>query len=104
MTLGDSEVGKSKREQSLARKDKGFTVEASPFNVVKVDLAIILFVGIVLLVIHESLSGDPAVQIGVLGLYGLGSMFYVMMKVRKVASGIDADNKGVAGRHPSGDE
>ena len=97
-------MGKSKREQSLARKDKGFTVEASPFNVVKVDLAIILFVGIVLLVIHESLSDDPAVQIGVLGLYGLGSMFYVMMKVRKVVSGVDADNKGVAGRHPSGDE
>ncbi len=97
-------MDESKRGQSLARRGRGFTVAASPFNVVKVDLAIILFVGVVLLVIHESLSSDPVTQLGLLALYGVGSMLFLTMKVRKVARSLEQNQRDSVANPPSGGE
>ncbi len=86
-------MGESKREQSLARTGRGFTVGASPFNTVKVDLAIILFVGFVLFLVHEALSSNPLIQLGILSLYGLGSMVFLLSRVRNVSRDVEVDQK-----------
>ncbi len=84
-------MGESKRRQSLPRKGGGFTVAASPFNAVKFDLAIILFVGVLLLIVHGSLSANPLVQLALLFLYGVGAMLWLLVRTRKIVKKIESE-------------
>lgn len=95
-------MGESKREQSLPRKGGGFTVAASPFNAVKFDLAIILFVGVLLLIVHGSLSANPLVQLALLFLYGLGAMLWLLVRTRKIVKQLESEQSLTDGN--GGDE
>ncbi len=74
----------SEGDASLARRGKAFTVQASPFNAIKLDLALILVVGIVLLIVHERLVDDQFGQLLVVAGYGLAAMLWIVMRTRHV--------------------
>lgn len=74
----------SKGDASLSRQRKGFTVQASPFNAIKLDLALILIVGAVLLIVHDHLVVNQLGQLGLLAGYGIVAMCWVVIKTRRV--------------------
>lgn len=76
-------------DASLSRRGKGITVQASPFNAVKLDLALILIVGIVVLVAHERLVENQLGQLAILGGYGLAAMLWIVIRTRRVLKKID---------------
>jgi ABC-type bacteriocin/lantibiotic exporter with double-glycine peptidase domain len=61
-------------------------VSASPFNGVKLDLAIILIIGVVFFMIVPQLIQSFAMQLLVLSLYGLVAMIWLIHKTRKILS------------------
>ena len=78
-------MGRSKGDASLSRSRKGFTVAASPFNGVKLELALILVGAVELLLIHGKLSQDALVQFSILAGYGVAAMLWLMVRVRRIA-------------------
>ncbi len=74
----------SEGDASLSRRRKVFTVKASPFNAIKLDLALILIVGIVVLAVHERLVEHQLGQLLVVIGYGLAAMLWVVMRTRRV--------------------
>lgn len=74
----------SEGDASLPRRGKAFTVQASPFNAIKLDLALILVVGIVLLIVHERLVDDQLGQLLLVAGYGLVAMLWIVMRTRHV--------------------
>jgi len=76
-------------DASLSRRGKGITVQASPFNAVKLDLALILIVGIVVLVVHERLVEHQLGQLAILIGYGVVAMLWIVVRTRWVLKKID---------------
>jgi len=74
----------SEGDASLSRRGKVFTVRASPFNAIKLDLALILVIGIVVLVVHERLVEGQLGQLSIIVGYGLAAMFWIVMRTRRV--------------------
>ena len=78
----------SKRAHSVprndARGDSGFSVNASPFNPVKLELGFILLFGFFLLLIIHRITDDGTAQLAILGLYGLVGMARLIYRTRKV--------------------
>lgn len=93
----NSNIGRSKGEASLTRRDKGFTVPASPFNAVKLDLALIVIVGLVLLVIHTRLVADQFGQFLLLAGYGFAAMAWIVFRTRRTARRLAEVGKVEAG-------
>lgn len=85
-------MARSKGDASLARQKKGFTVQASPFNVVKFDLALILIVGVVLMFVHERLVEGQLSQLALLFGYGVAAMCWVLFRTRRVARRVEMAN------------
>ena len=73
------------REPSLSRQRPGFTVAASPFNGVKLDLALIIIVGVVVWLVHDRVIENGFGQFLFLAGYGLCAMAWLMMKTRRIA-------------------
>lgn len=63
---------------------KGTGVAASPFNPVKLELAVLIVGGALLLVIHPRLIGDGPWQLLCLGAYGIGAMAWLVWRTRRV--------------------
>ena len=78
-----------KGEPSLTRQRRGFTVQASPFNAVKLDLALILFVGVVLVFVHSRLVSNQLGQLGLLAAYGIVAMCWLIFRTRRVIKQLD---------------
>ena len=74
----------SEGDASLSRRRKVFTVQASPFNAIKLDLALILIVGVVVLVTHDRLVEHQLGQLAILVGYGFAAMLWVVMRTRRV--------------------
>jgi len=72
------------KERSVSQSEGGFTVVASPFNTVKVELGIILILGVVLFLWHEHLSSDGDVQIAILAGYGVLAALWLVGRVKKI--------------------
>ncbi len=77
-------MAQPKREPSLARKRRTFTVAASPFNGVKLDLALIVVVGVVVWLIHDRLIENGFGQLLFLAGYGLAAMVWLVAKTRRI--------------------
>jgi hypothetical protein len=73
------------REPSLPRQRRGFTVAASPFNGVKLDLALIVIVGMVVWLIHDRVIENGFGQLLFLAGYGLCAMIWIVLKTRRIA-------------------
>ena len=63
---------------------KGFGVAASPFNQVKIELAIALILGIILWLAAESITASIATQLLLLVSYGLISASWLIVRTRHV--------------------
>ncbi len=63
---------------------QGWTVAPSPFNEVKLDLGVILSVGVVLLLVQGRALDSLLAQFLVLACYGLLGMLWIIMRVRRV--------------------
>ena len=73
-------------DASLSRQGKGFTVQASPFNAIKLDLALIIIMAVVLLLVHNKLVENTLAQLGLLLGYGVVSMFWIVIRTRRIAA------------------
>jgi len=69
---------------SVTQTGKGFAVAASPLNAVKLDLAILLVVGIVLLLIVDKLIDHFAGQLVLLFAYGLLAATWIIIRAKRV--------------------
>ncbi len=89
----DSNGSDSKRGASLSRERKGFTVAASPFNAVKLDLAVIVILGLLLALIHDRLVEHPLGQLILLAVFGLASMLWIIFRSRRVSQRLMAEQE-----------
>lgn len=64
--------------------NKGFGVSASPFNRVKLELGIVLCVGVILWLAADSITADIGAQLLLLGIYGLASMAWIIFSTRRI--------------------
>lgn len=78
-------MAQPEREPILPRKRGSFTVAASPFNSVKLDLALIIIVGVVVWLIHDRLIESGFGQMLFLLGYGLCAMVWLIGKTRRIA-------------------
>ena len=78
--------GTAEQSASLARKRKRrhFTVEPSPLNTVKLDLAIILIAAVIVVALVSGLVDEPLEQFVWLGGYGLLATLWLVVRVRRV--------------------
>lgn len=72
------------KPESLPENKKGFTVNASPLNPVKLELGIILIVGILLLLINGYITDSRTTQFLILGGYGVFAMAWLVVRARSV--------------------
>lgn len=77
----------NERGGSVPRRRRGFTVAVSPFNPVKLELAVILVVGLLLLIVHGRLVDGALAQLGLLLAYGVGAMLWLLWRTRRVLTG-----------------
>ncbi len=82
----------SEGEPSLSRKKSGFTVAASPFNGVKLDLALICVFGVVVWLMHDRVTESALGQLLILVAYGVFSAAWVVVKTKRVAKRIELEN------------
>lgn len=75
----------NKRARSVTRPAKYFAVAASPFNVVKLALGVVLVVGVLLILVTGRLTVSPAMQILLLGTYGGIAAVWLIAKTRQIA-------------------
>jgi len=62
----------------------GIRVPASPFNRVKLELGIILLLGLLLWLAADSITADADAQIGLLAGFGLAGMAWLVLRTRRV--------------------
>lgn len=91
---GQDTGGQDNRGESVARPRGGFTVSASPLNAVKLDLGVILCVALLVWLMVEYLSDRVAVQVGVLALYGLVAMLWLIVRTRRIETALLALHQG----------
>jgi len=75
----------NKRARSVTRERKYFAVAASPFNVVKLALGVIIAVGALLFLVTGRLVASPEMQVLLLGSYGVIAALWLIAKTRQVA-------------------
>ncbi|HXH03293.1 MAG TPA: hypothetical protein VNN09_08235 [Candidatus Competibacteraceae bacterium] len=70
--------------KSLARRSGGFTVGASPLNGVKLEVGIILLVGLLLLPVVGRVLPSLTGQFLLLAGYGVAGMLWIIHRTRRV--------------------
>ena len=71
-------------EAQIDTAAKGFSVRASPFNPVKLELGIILLMGLLLILVVHRISDNMAEQLVILLVFGVISMFWLIRRIRQV--------------------
>lgn len=82
------------RDSSLTRAGIGFGVAASPLNAVKLDLAVIMICGLLLLLADGFLAAPESVRVGLLLAYGLAGMSWLIARTRRVVKALKRDPDG----------
>ena len=77
------------RPSIIPENKTGFTVEASPFNQIKLELGAILIIGVALLLIIDFIVPSKASQLGVLGFFGLTAMGWIIIRVKKTMKNLN---------------
>lgn len=80
----------TKHANSLAG-DKGMRVAPSPLNPVKLDLGIILSVGVLLLLVQGRVIDSLPLQFLMLLSYGILGMIWIVVRVRRVVAKINRE-------------
>jgi len=66
-----------------SQKNKSFSVAPSPFNSIKLELAIVMVVGGLMLAAVDSITQDLILQISILLIAGLLGMAWIIWRTRK---------------------
>ncbi|WP_455212684.1 hypothetical protein [Kaarinaea lacus] len=66
------------------KKVKSFGVAPSPFNAIKLELGIVIVVGVLLLIGVDSITQDPLIQMSLLFMAGVLSMVWIIWRTRNV--------------------
>ena len=72
---------------------KGMTVAPSPLNEVKLDLGIILAVGLLLLFVQGRAVDGLPLQFLLLSSYGLLGMIWIVVRVRRVVAKLERERE-----------
>lgn len=72
---------------------KGMTVAPSPLNEVKLDLGIILAVGLLLLLVQGRAVDGLPLQFLLLSSYGLLGMIWIVVRVRRVVAKLERERE-----------
>lgn len=67
---------------------KGLRVAPSPFNAVKLELAIILIAGLLLWFVVDSITASDSAQIGILMIFGLCGAAWLIIRTRYLSQRI----------------
>jgi hypothetical protein len=78
-------MGRSEGDASLSRQRRSFTVKASPFNAVKLDVALIVIIGVMLVLVHGRLVQNSLGQLALLAGYGVAAMVWIVVRTRRVS-------------------
>jgi len=81
------------RDSDSLTGGKGFTVAPSPLNVVKLDLGVILAVGVLLLLIQGRIVDSLPLQLLLLTTYGLLGMVWIVIRTRRVIAKLARDQE-----------
>ena len=81
----------------LTPSKKGFGVAASPFNGVKIELGIVLILGIVLWLAADSITASITAQLLLLVAYGLMGAFWLVYRTRRVVQQWNEQNNQQSG-------
>lgn len=73
--------------------DKGITVAPSPLNEVKLDLGVILSVGVLLLLVQGRVTDHLSLQLLLLLSYGLLGMIWIIIRVRRVIAKLERERE-----------
>lgn len=73
-----------KRPQSITPRRRRFSVAASPFNAVKLDVIVIGCAGVLLAAWLQGARAPSTVQLLSLGGYGVAGAFWVVVRVRRI--------------------
>lgn len=71
-------------DSSSSRSGKSFGVAPSPFNAVKLEVALLLIMGLLLLVGLDSITQNTLIQFAVLFIFGVIGMVWLMWRTRRV--------------------
>ncbi|MGD8566703.1 MAG: hypothetical protein PVJ39_01265 [Gammaproteobacteria bacterium] len=72
-------------KESEQNRKPGLQVAPSPFNAVKLELAVIIVLGSVFWLIVDSITSNDVAQIGLLLLFGLISAVWLVVRTRYLA-------------------
>ncbi len=72
---------------------RGMTVAPSPLNEVKLDLGIILAVGLLLLLVQGRVVDGLPLQFLLLSSYGLLGMIWIVVRVRRVVAKLERERE-----------
>jgi hypothetical protein len=97
--MNDDNVQPASPAQQTMIQRKGFGVDASPFNGVKLELAIILVLGIVLGLLVDSITADAGLQIALLAAYGIIAGGWIFLRTRLLMKKVLAGSE--LSEHPS---
>lgn len=79
------------RDKGSVTGDRGLTVDPSPLNEVKLDLGIILAVGVLLLLAQGRVVDGLLFQFLLLLSYGLLGMAWIIFRVRRIMAKLDRE-------------
>jgi len=82
----DNSQNGNKEDASVTRKTRYVTVAPSPLNVVKLDLAIIIFLSIIVAIFVMNYFDDTQTQLMTLSGFGLFCMFWLIVRTKRVLS------------------
>ena len=74
------------KEADIVTVRKGFAVAPSPLNEVKLDLGVILVVGLVLLLVQGRALDSLLLQLLLLLSYGVLGMIWIIVRARRVVA------------------
>jgi hypothetical protein len=77
-----------KTAQGVEQTGKKMTVAPSPFNAVKLDLAIILIIGLLLFLLQEKITANLLAQILILSTFSLSAMLWLIVRTNRIVRGL----------------
>ena len=83
---------KSQGPRSVTQSGSKFTVAASPFNEVKLELGLVLVMAVIVWSLVESVIDDLALQLIVLAGFGVTAMSWLIWRVRRAEQRASREN------------
>ena len=71
-------------ELHASKKVHNFSVAPSPFNAVKLELGIVIVIGVLLLIGVDSITDDTFIQIALMFIAGASAMVWIIWRTSKI--------------------